>query len=300
MHKFELAMQQNKPNTLTKTKNIPKIPRSIILPGKILQCMAPPLATKYAIKLFKTPIKFRTPDREKLMAKSAQKEMLLIPKLNKKVMVYTYGYSKRKVLLVHGWSGRGTQLYKIADKLLENGFMTISFDAPAHGKSEGKETLMNEFITVCEFLEEKYGPFEYAIGHSLGGMAVLNSIKQGIAVKKAIIIGSGDIITDIIGVFVNKIELKPKMVKKMKDFFLKKFGENIDNYSASVAAKSVKIPTLIIHDSEDREVPVSCAYNIRQNTKQGELIITNGLGHTRILKDNFVVNSIVEFIKRKS
>ena len=291
-------MKQNKPNTLTKTKNIPKIPKSIILPGKILQCIAPPLATKYAIKLFKTPIKFRTPDREKLMAKSAQKELLLIPELNKKVMVYTYGYSKRKVLLVHGWSGRGTQLYKIADKLLENGFMTISFDAPAHGESEGSSTMMTEFITISKYLEEKYGPFEFAVGHSLGAMAVLNSIKQGLTLKKAVIIGSGDIITDIINVFVNKIELKPKMVKKMKYYFLKKFGEDIDYYSASVAAKSVKIPTLIIHDTEDREVPVSCAHNIRQNTKQGELLITNGLGHTRILKDNFVVNSIIEFIKR--
>jgi len=291
-------MQQNKSNTLTKTKNISKIPRSIIIPGKILQYIAPSLATKYAIKLFKTPIKFRTPDREKMMAKSAQKEMVFIPELNKKVMVYTYGYSKRKVLLVHGWSGRGTQLYKIADKLLENGFMTISFDAPAHGRSEGKVTLMNEFITVSKFLENKYGSFEIAIGHSLGGMAVLNSVKQGLTLKKVIIIGSGDIITDILRVFTSKLELKEKMVKNMKNYFFKKIGYNIDSYSASVAAKSVKIPTLIVHDTEDREVPVSCAHNIRQNTKQGELLITNGLGHTRILKDNFVVKSIVEFIKR--
>lgn len=291
-------MKQNKSNTLTKTKNIPKIPKSIILPGKILQCIAPPLATKYAIKLFTTPIKHKTPEREKIMAKSAQKEMLFIPELNKKVMIYTYGYSKRKVLLVHGWSGRGTQLYKIADKLLENGFMTISFDAPAHGKSEGKSTMMTEFITISNYIGKKYGPFEYAIGHSLGGMAVLNSIKQGLSIKKAIVIGAGDIITDIFNVFVNKIELKQKIVPKMKRNFLNKFSEDVDNYSASLAAKEVKIPTLIIHDTQDREVPVSCAHNIRQNTIQGELLITSGLGHTRILKDNFVINNIMEFIKR--
>ena len=85
-------MQQNKSKHLTKTKNISKIPRLIILQGKILQCIAPVLATKYAVKLFKTPVKFKTPEREKMMAKSAQKEMLFIPELNKKVMVYTYGY----------------------------------------------------------------------------------------------------------------------------------------------------------------------------------------------------------------
>ncbi|UMB61520.1 alpha/beta hydrolase [Lutibacter sp. A80] len=291
-------MKQNKPNTPNKAKNIPKIPRSVIIPGKILQSIAPPLATKYAIKLFTTPIKYKTPEREQIMAKSAQKEMLFIPELNKKVMVYTYGYSKKKVLLVHGWSGRGTQLYKIADKLLENGFMTISFDAPAHGKSEGKKTMMTEFIAASNYIEKKYGPFEYAIGHSLGGMTVLNNIKQGLAIKKAIVIGAGDIITDIFNVFVSKIELNQKIVPRMKRYFLNKFGEDVDNYSASLAAKEVKIPTLIIHDEEDKEVTVSCAHNIRQNTKQGELLITKGLGHTRILKDDFVVDSIIEFIKR--
>jgi alpha-beta hydrolase superfamily lysophospholipase len=53
----------------------------------------------------------------------------------------------KKILLVHGWSGRGTQLFKIADELLKQGYSTISFDAPAHGKSPGK-TIMVDFITT--------------------------------------------------------------------------------------------------------------------------------------------------------
>jgi pimeloyl-ACP methyl ester carboxylesterase len=278
--------------------NIHKIPSSIIYTGKVLQFIAPTLATKFAIKLFKTPIRFKTPEREKMMSKSAQKELLLIPELNKEVIVYTYGYSKRKVLLIHGWSGRGTQLYKIADKLLENGFMTISFDAPAHGESTGKTTMMHEFVIAAKEIEKKYGPFEIAIGHSLGGMAVLNSIKQGLQLKKAITIGAGDIITDIIVAFLHKLELKPTMVHKIKQHFYKKFREDIDDYSACTSANEVLIPTLVIHDTEDKDVLVSCAHHIRQNLKQGELLITNRLGHRRILKDNNVINRIIEFINR--
>jgi hypothetical protein len=37
---------------------------------------------------------------------------LHIPTINKSVVVYQYGQSDKKVLLVHGWSGRGTQLVK--------------------------------------------------------------------------------------------------------------------------------------------------------------------------------------------
>src|SRR4030066_734792 len=206
---------------------VPKIPASIIATGKILQFIAPPLAILYAIKLFRTPIRFKTPARENMMADSAQKKLVIISDLNKKVMVYSYGYSKRKVLLIHGWSGRGTQLFKIADKLLENGFMTISFDAPAHGKSTGKTTMMNEFVQTARFLEKEFGPFEIALGHSLGGMAVLNGVKQGLNIKKAIVIGAGDVITDIIKQFVAKLELKPIIVNKIKNHFYRKFGEDI-------------------------------------------------------------------------
>lgn len=286
-------------NSVTKPSNTaPKIPTSIIVSGKILQFMAPTLATIFAIKLFRTPIRFKTPARENMMSESAQKKMVLIPEIKKEVMVYSYGYSKRKVLLIHGWSGRGTQLFKIADKLLEKGFMTISFDGPAHGNSTGKTTMMYEFVKTALFLEKEFGPFEVAIGHSLGAMTVLNSIKQGLNVKKAITIGSGDVISDIIKEFVAKLQLKPKMVHRIKKQFYKKFGEAIDNYSASVAAKSVKIPTLVFHDTEDKDVPVSCAYNIRRNLERGEIFITNGLGHSRILKDSKVVNRIIEFINR--
>jgi pimeloyl-ACP methyl ester carboxylesterase len=213
-------------------------------------------------------------------------------------MVYSYGNSKRRVLLVHGWSGRGTQIYKIANKLLEKGYMTISFDAPAHGKSPGKTTMMTEFIATIKQLEKEFGDFEIAIGHSLGGMAVLNAVKQGLNVQKIVTIGAGDMITDIIKNFIQKLKLKSDLVDKMKQFFLKYFGEDVDNYSASVAAKEIKTPVFIIHDTEDNEVTVSCAYNIRQKLVNGELLITNGLGHTRILKDDEVIERIIEFINR--
>lgn len=289
----------NKPLNKTVTNNyMPKIPKSILIIGKVLQFTSTRLATNFAVKLFKTPIRYKTPEGEKIMAKSAQKELVFIPKLQKEVMVYTYGNSTKKVLLVHGWSGRGTQLYTIADKLLENGFMTVSFDAPAHGKSKGKTTMMTEFIAITKFLEQKHGLFEFGIGHSLGGMTILNSIKQGVKFKKAVVIGAGDSITDIIKIFVSALKLNLKLVEKIKQHFLKNFNEHIEDYSGSVAAKEVEIPTLVVHDSEDKEVPVSCAHTIRQNLKQGKLLITNGLGHKRILKNPIVATKIIEYLKR--
>ena len=285
---------------MTKKGNIPnqslQIPKVITRTAKLLQAISPKLATLFAAKLFTTPLKHRIPKRELHMEENSKQTKLLIPKINKEIVVYLYGESKHKILLVHGWSGRGTQLFKIADELLEKGFSTISFDAPAHGKSKSKTTLMPEFIASILEIEKQFGPFEYAIGHSLGGMSILNAIKDGLQIKKAVIIGSGDLIQDILDDFVSKLELKPKTASMMKTHFEKKFGVAMESYSASFAAKSVEIPVLIIHDEHDDEIAVKAAHAIHRNLKKGKILITEKLGHRKILGDKKVIETILNFI----
>lgn len=281
-------------------KDFNKVPRIIVFIGKVLHFTSKRLTTKFAVYLFTTPIKFKAPKREEQMANSAQNYQVLVPEIQKNIQVYSYGYSKKKILLVHGWSGRGTQLYKIADKLLENGYMTISFDAPAHGKSDGKQTSMIEFIHSIKTLEKTYGPFHAAIGHSLGGMSLLNAIARGLSLKSLVTIGSGDIISNILTSFLNKVELNQIYAARIKQKFKEKLRDDMDNLSGSHAAKLVEIPTYVIHDTDDKEVPVSSAYNIRQSLKRGSLLITHNLGHNRILKDPKVVNRVVSFINSHS
>ncbi len=277
--------------------NTIEIPKPILISGKILQSISSRLATLFAAKLFSTPLKFKIPERELMMRESAKNKLIRIDAIKKKVMVYTYGYSKKKVLLVHGWSGRGTQLYQIADKILENKMMVVSFDAPAHGLSSGKNTTMIDFVKSIQQIDKEFGPFEAAIGHSFGGMSLLNSISEGLKLNSLVIIGADNSIPEIIKSFVKKIELKPGIAGKLESYYNKKLGIKMEDHSSQKAAINVKIPTLVIHDSEDRFVPVSSAISIRQNLKYGELLITNGLGHHKIFKDKQIIQRILEFIK---
>lgn len=274
-----------------------KIPKIILITAKLFEAISPNLATKFAAKLFTTPIKHKIPKREFQIDKESVQETVFVPSINKGIVVYRYGKSDKKILLVHGWSGRGTQLVKIADELVRLGFSTISFDAPAHGKSKGYSTIMVEFIASILELEKQFGPFEFAIGHSLGGMSILNAIRDNLKVKKAVIIGSGDIIQDIIDDFIKKLKLKSEIGIKLRDYFEKKHEVKMDYYSASNAAKKVSIPVLIIHDENDDDVNVKAAYNIKENLNISELMITKNLGHRKILGNTEVIKRIVEFIK---
>ncbi len=273
-----------------------RIPKAILYTAKTLETLSPGLATQFAIKLFTTPIRHKLPKREIEMDTHSKQQLLKIESLNKKVMVYQYGASSKKILLVHGWSGRGTQLVKIADELLKLGYSTVSYDAPGHGKAPGKTSNMSEFIAAALQIEKEFGPFEYAIGHSLGGMTVLNAMKRGLNVKKAVIIGSGDVVEDILNDFVLKLKLKPYIAQRMKSNFENRLGETMNSYSAYIAAKEVSVPVLVVHDENDDDVPVSAAHHIYKHLEKGQLLITKELGHRKILGDSKVIKKIVEFI----
>jgi pimeloyl-ACP methyl ester carboxylesterase len=272
------------------------IPKTVSYFAKTLELISIRLASFFGIRLFITPVNFPIPKREQYMLKSAQKKRLHIPEIKKEIEILSYGYSKKKVLLVHGWSGRSTQLFAFADKLLENGFMVISFDGPAHGKSTGRTTMMPEFLKTIEKINTTFGPFEAAIGHSFGATSLYNAAATFLGIKTFIAIGSGDRISDIISNFAKNLYLNEKSAKKIQSGLEKKWVIHLDDFSSSTVAKKIKIPVLVVHDKTDGDVPVSCAYKIRQNLEKGSLFITNGLGHTKILRNNEVINKSIKFI----
>ncbi len=283
--------------TSTKSNNY-GTPPSVVRTVKTLQVFSKGATASFMAKLFVTPLKHKTPEREEMMRESAKKEMVMIPALGYEVMVYTYGYSKHKVLMAHGWSGRGTQMYAIADKLLENGMMIISFDGPAHGLSKGKTTTPVEFVKTIHFLGETYGPFEAAVGHSFGSISLLKSVSEGLKINKLVVIGTEFKIINILDNLVKALGLKKKMAAHLKKRLDSQFKGDIEVFGAGQSAKDVNIPTLVIHDTQDNDVNVSSAYKLRQNLEHGELLVTNGLGHRTILRDENISRRIVEFIKR--
>ena len=281
----------------TVNKKVFSIPKSILYTGKLLQIISPKLAMRFAFKLFMTPYKFKRPRREDKMYEEATKKMMLVPSLQKKIQIYKYGTSKKKILLIHGWAGRGTQLFKIADFFIEKGYAIVSFDATAHGDSEGKTSAMTEFIPSILEIEKQHGPFEFAVGHSLGSMALLNAVKQGFDLKKIAIIGTADSITKICHQFVERLGLKLKVAVLLKARLDSELGFDAEELSANIAAKEVTIPTLVIHDNNDTDVPVNCAKTVHKSLENSELMITDGLGHRRVLCNTEVIEKMNSFFE---
>ena len=87
-----------------------------------------------------------------------------------------------------------------------------------------------------------------------------------------------------------------------------RFGINSRYLDVSDIIKYFNYPCLIVHDENDKELSIDCAINVSkhipkkfQTYKIGDKEYpsfhkTKGLGHRRILRDDNVVNVVVDFI----
>lgn len=281
-----------------KTKIIDPLPlRAIRWSYPKIEWILPVLAHNIAWNLFFSPFRFKRPSREDVAFSSAKTSAVTINE--KQVKIFEWGDSGNPIaVLVHGWSGRGTQFFKFAEKLVEEGYHVVSFDAPAHGLSEGKSTNIKEFYETLLHIEQNIGAIKVGIGHSFGGVSLLYAKKEGLKLDSIVMISSPTIGEDILTAFRKKINASPNTSIALRKMVVSRFDLDFEAITACELLKTISLKNhLIIHDKDDFEVPYQNAEDLKKVNPKASLILTNGLGHTRILRDNEVVEQTLNFIK---
>ncbi len=274
-----------------------ELPSYITATMQVLEKLSVKLATWFALNLFFRPLDFPIPERERPMHNQAKKTRLRTAKSS--FMLYEWGDpSDPSILLIHGWSGRGTQFNKIIQAFLEKGFHLCAIDAPAHGDSGKKKTHMLEFVDAIEVVIEKCGPFNYAIGHSLGGMAIFNALKRNLSVQKIVTIGTPDSIAHVVRDFCEKVKAGPKVAQRMIKYIEARYSMKVEESSTDFLARKYNPEGMIIHDEDDQDVGVDNATYLASQWNKAELMITRGLGHRRVLMDQEVIDRLIRFLPR--
>jgi pimeloyl-ACP methyl ester carboxylesterase len=70
----------------------------------------------------------------------------------------------------------------------------------------------------------------------------------------------------------------------------------MSSFEVEVFAPHIEVPVLVVHDTDDREVPYADGPRLA-GLLGARLLTTNGLGHRRILYAPEVVAAIVDFIE---
>ncbi|HOX83380.1 MAG TPA: alpha/beta hydrolase [Chryseolinea sp.] len=256
----------------------------------------PILAHTYFLRLFFTPLRYGVPEKEKKAESFAEKFTLDVA--DKKIQCYRWGKGK-PVLFIHGWAGRATQFRRFVKPLIAAGYQVIGFDGPAHGNSTGKRTSILEFEETLKAIYKKVGEPAAIIAHSFGGGAALFAAMNGLKIHKLINIASPTIGDEIIHTYLKAINGSMATKDFFKKEIMKEYGKPFDEFTALHFIRHLPeaINLLLVHDQNDKEVSFAHAEALVKVYPASRLIKTKGLGHTRILKDNDVIQQCVTFIR---
>ena len=282
--------------TLKKKSKTPFALRVIPVIFPWLERLAQPLANRLFRFLFFTPIGYPTPEKETKSETFAKTFILSVGTM--RIQCYQWGKGGKTILAVHGWAGRATQFRRFVKPLLAGGYQVVAFDGPAHGKSSGRSTNLNEFLDVIQELKKQFD-IEAIVAHSFGGVASLYAIAEGLPVKTLITIASPTIADEIVNTYLHAIGGSAKTGNAFKDYILKRYGKPFEEYSSLQFIKRVPVSLnlLLVYDEDDQEVRMKHPEALLKLFPQARLFKTAGLGHTRILRDNSVIREVVTFIR---
>jgi len=206
------------------------------------------------------------------------------------------------VVLMHGWSGSGTQFREFVGPLVEAGYMAVCFDAPEHGSESGRQTHMLRFSAALLAIQRELGSFDTLIAHSLGAMASLYTRRLGLRFKRAVLVAPQLDAEVLFDGYRELLRLRPVLAGLTREMIGARLGELIDQADPWAVLRppallgEAALRGMLVYDSADPEVPARHFEDILANWTQGRAHETTGLGHNRILKDRAVIAAVVDYL----
>ncbi len=201
------------------------------------------------------------------------------------------------VLLVHGWEGSAYSYSILSNELVKAGFRVVLCDFPAHGQSSGNKTNLEELQRIITTLSDQNVTLHAVIGHSFGAFATAYAIKLRLPIKHFVSISSPVDMDFIINSLCHTVGASNKSKKHLIASIESILQAPYESASVRNNVFIKKINGLIIHDQHDKIVPYDHAKALTSLWPSATLMSTSGLGHSRILKDQTVINRVIDYLK---
>jgi pimeloyl-ACP methyl ester carboxylesterase len=263
----------------------------------MIAVVSPKKAAEKAYELFCTPQYRSNKPFPDIFAKG---EKLYFTQQGKKVRGYRWNKDAgNRLLILHGYESSCRKFDHHISRAVKAGFEVLAFDAPAHGSSEGSQVTLLDYMEMISNTEKHFGKIDRFICHSFGGFALMMYLEKRShdATTRAVVIAPASETTVAIDGFFGFMQLSNKVRKEFDRIIHQKSGHWPAYFSASRALKHITASILWIHDEEDLVTPVAEAQKVMATGYPNiEFMITKGLGHNKIYRDNDVKRKIFSFL----
>ena len=215
-----------------------------------------------------------------------------------RVRVLTWGTGARTVLLLHGWGSHAPRWSNMVEQLLAQGWRVIAFDAPGHGKSSGRSSSLPQFEAALAAVLALHAPVHAVVAHSMGALAAAAVLSRTppATLRAAVLVSLPQDIGYLMESFEQVLLLREPARERLLQLFVQRFGARPDELSARTLLPGIGCPVLLVHDRDDDVVPLEQAQSLAPLLQHGSLHITQGLGHSELLRDPAMIGAAVGFI----
>jgi pimeloyl-ACP methyl ester carboxylesterase len=286
-------------STIVRSQQGPLSQRVSLAGVGVLSRLAPTIAARLAERLFLTPPRHRVPERERDLPSRALRTTLRVG--GRRIVAWVSGTGPR-ILLVHGWGGRGAQLGSFVDPLIARGFSVAWFDGPAHGASDGRQVTIPEMATALRAVVDAVGPAQGIVAHSGGAMVTAWAARRwllegfvDLPEAIALVAAPADFVR-YFEQFARLSGLSESARGQLRHQLEARVGAPLAAFDLRRLVADVPIAALVVHDRDDAEAPWTEGAEVAAAWPAAELVTTRGLGHRRILRDAEVVARVAEFL----
>ena len=219
------------------------------------------------------------------------------------VAAWAWGDEGPTIILVHGWGGHAGQLQSFVLPLREAGFRVVAFDAPSHGASAasrhgGRRVTFFEFAAALQVIASGETRVAGVIAHSGGCTAVSLALREGWTPPADLVFIAPFVCpAAAIDGFARAIGANERVVAEFTAGVERWLGHPWSYLDiASLDQTHQRQRLLVIHDEDDKEVPLAHAQALAASWPSSEWLATRGLGHRRVLRDPAVVEAVSRFL----
>jgi len=268
---------------------------------KTLGMVSPPIAGKIAFDLFCTPYPKYKKRKAPALFHQAQRKSL---SLKEGIVIKGFEWKSPKengktVLIAHGYASFGYKFEQYVSPLLKLGYRVLIFDAPAHGQSEGKHINIPIYKSAIEQIHQQLGPINHFIGHSLGGitLALIAETIENPMDHRFVLIAPATKTTTSFENYFNMMHFSEDIRNAFLDIVKQRSSQPISYFEADRAIQNYPGPILWVHDENDSVCPYTDLKDFQKKAGNSiKFLITNGLGHNKVYKNQAVIDQIMQFL----
>ncbi len=203
------------------------------------------------------------------------------------------------VLLAHGWSSRGTHWGAYVDALTAAGCRALAVDAPGHGASPGDRCHVLEYAARLGAVAGQVGPIAGVLGHSFGAGALVLALDRGLRAGRVALLAGPSSLAGVVERWGRAWGLAEADLLAFVGRVERVVGTPIGGLDLARIVGKFDQPALIVHDRGDDEVPLADGRAMAAAWPGARLLITERLGHRRIMIAREVVRSVAAFLAER-